>query len=204
MKKICDILKQEGKQMEFLDVIDARRSTRIFSKEEIKKEKVVKLIESARLAPTAANRQNWFFLILEEDKKEKVANMMQEYLDKEGETLNDRVKSQRYSATSSVKGSIRVIKEAPILILALRRNDKNWIEGDYLSMGAAIENICLTATSLHLASLWIRDIIYVRDRIEKEFSMEKMDLVSAIAIGVSREFPYERKKKSLEEIMKWG
>ncbi len=191
--------------MEFLDVMNARRSTREFSKEEIKTEEIVKLIESARLAPTAANRQNWFFLILKEDKKDKVANIMQKHLDKERKIQNSEVQpTKKYTPTSSLMGSIRVIKEAPILILALRRNDKNWFEADYLSMGAAIENICLTATSLGLASLWLRDVIYVRNKIVKEFSLEKMDLVSAIAIGVSSEFPYERKKKSLEEIMKWG
>lgn len=70
-------------------------------------------------------------------------------------------------------------------------------------MGAAIENICLTATNLGLASLWLRDVIYVREKILKAFHYSDMDLISAVAIGISKEFPYKRKKKNLEEIMKW-
>ena len=195
---------ERGMKMEFLDVIQSRRSTRTFSSSPIKKEDIVRLVESARFAPSAANRQPWIFLILRENKKNKVAHIMQEYLKKENKVLNDKVKSPQYSATSSLMGSIRVIREAPILILALRKEEQSWLEGDYLSMGAAIENICLTATNLGLASLWLRDVIYVRDSIVKQFSLRDMDLVSAIAIGMSKEFPYERKKKSLEEIMQWG
>ena len=55
--------------MEVNEVIHLRRSTREFKKKKVKKEDIYKLIESARLAPSAANRQPWQFVILEKEKK---------------------------------------------------------------------------------------------------------------------------------------
>ena len=56
---------------------------------------------------------------------------------------------------------------------------------------------------MNLGSLWIRDIVYTRKEIAQEVGHEDMELVSAVAIGYSIEFPYERKKKILEDIMEW-
>lgn len=190
--------------MEFFEVIKNRKSTRKFSDKKVLKEDVIKMIESARLAPSAANRQNWYFLILEGDEKNKIVDIMKKHLDKERKVLDSmKHATKKYRPTSSLHGSIYAIKEAPILILALRKNQKEWIEGDYLSMGAAIENISLTATDLGIDTLWIRDVVYVRNKIIKHLKYNDMDLVSAIAVGYSCEVPYERKKKKLEDIMKW-
>lgn len=190
--------------MEFFEVIKNRKSTRKFSDKKVLKDDVIKMIESARLAPSAANRQNWYFLILEGDEKDDIVDIMQQKLD-EDKMLLDNLKhsTKKYRPSSSLNGSICAIKEAPILILALRKNQKEWIEGDYLSMGAAIENMSLTATDLGIDTLWIRDVVYVRNKIVKHLNYNDMDLVSAIAVGYSNEFPYERKKKKIEDIMKW-
>ncbi len=190
--------------MEFLEVIKNRRSTRSFCNNQVEKDKLLKLIESARLAPSAANRQPWYFVVLEGENKNKIAEIMRMYLKKERKIKNSEIKpTKKYKPTSSIIGSIRVINEAPVLIMVLRDNSKEWFEADYLSIGAAIQNICLTATNLGISSLWIRDVIYVRTKLIKALKLENMDLVSAIALGYSNEHSYERKKKELNEIMKW-
>ncbi len=66
--------------MELDKAIQERRSTREFSSEPVAKEDIYKLIESARLAPSAGNRQPWFFVILEGDIKNKVASIMEEQM----------------------------------------------------------------------------------------------------------------------------
>lgn len=189
--------------MELVEVIKERRSTREFSIEPIEKKLVEEVIDSARLAPSAKNRQNWIYMILEGEKKDKVANIMleqhQKYVEKQlsdGATLPHR-------AASSVLNSIRVIKEAPILVLAFREYDEDWTEGDFLSIGASIENLCLRATDLGLGTLWIRDVIFAREEIKNFIAEDNLELISGIAVGYSTEFPYERKKKNLKDIMIW-
>jgi len=187
--------------MEFIDVIKKRRSTRQFSIEPISPNLVEEIIDSARLAPSAKNRQNWLFIVLTQEKKDMIANIMLEKYQKQlilkqkdGATLPNR-------AANSVINSIRVIKEAPVLILVFREYDKDWTEGDYLSIGASIENLCLRATDLGLATLWIRDVIYARKKIQKLVTDKNKELISGIALGYSTEFPYTIKKKELKDIM---
>ena len=48
--------------------IKDRRSIRVYKGERIPKDKLEKLLEAARLAPSAANRQNWKFIVVENEK----------------------------------------------------------------------------------------------------------------------------------------
>lgn len=188
--------------MELKEVIEKRRSTREFTNQNVNKEDVYKLIESARLAPSAGNRQPWLFVVLENDMKNKVAAIMEEQIRNAVITLDGcENATHAYNPTSSVKGSIKVIKEAPIFILVFRKYSEDWKEGDYLSIGCAVEHISLKATDLGLGSLWVRDVVYTRDKIAEFVGYENMELVTGIAIGYSNEFPYERYKKKLEEIL---
>lgn len=108
-----------------------------------------------------------------------------------------------YNCNSSVKSIAKVIKEAPILILVLKKYEDNWIIGDSLSIGGAIEHICLRATDLGLGSLWIRDIVYTQKEIAKLVGHEDMELISAISIGYPDENPKQRPRKKLNEVLEW-
>ena len=54
--------------------IGARRSIRKYQNRKVEKEKIVQILESARLAPSGSNTQSWTFIIVEsEDTKEKLS-----------------------------------------------------------------------------------------------------------------------------------
>lgn len=146
--------------MELKETIQNRRSIRNFEKINISNELIEDLIDCARLAPSAKNRQPWKFLIIKDDKKNQIADIM---IAKEN---HFKFNSERkiYNCNSSVIQTAKTIKQAPILVLVFKDFDKNWIIGDCLSIGAAIEHICLRATDLGLGSLWIRDTSYTRER----------------------------------------
>jgi nitroreductase len=61
--------------MEILPEILARRSIRAFTAEPLEKEQVERIIEAGRLAPSAKNRQEWRFLVIQ--KKETRQKMME-------------------------------------------------------------------------------------------------------------------------------
>lgn len=190
--------------MEFDEIIKSRRSTREFCAKKIKKEDIYAFIESARWAPSAANRQPWFFVVLESNQKNKIAEIMESHLKHLENILDVQEKTiHAYTPTSSLQGSIKVIKDAPILILVFRKNDDDFKEGDYLSIGCAVEHICLKATELGIGSLWLRDVIYTQDEIAKQLGYENLELVTGLALGYSIEYPYKRYKKKIEEIMEW-
>lgn len=185
--------------MELIETIKKRRSIRKFKNTKVKKELIEDLINCARLAPSAKNRQPWKFVIVQDDIKEKIADVM---LEKE-EISNINLESKIYNANNSVKATAKIIKEAPILILVLKQYEDNWIIGDCLSIGGAIEHICLRATDLGLGSLWIRDIVYTQKEIAKLVCHEDMEVISAISIGYPNEKPNQRPRKDLNEILEW-
>lgn len=189
--------------MDFDKVIKERRSTRKFSNEKVDKNKIIEMIECARLAPSAGNRQPWHFVVLENDLKDKVANIMEKQIMGVDVTLDAENATHAYTPVASLKSSIRIIKDAPILILVFRKRSDDWLEGDYLSIGGAVEHICLKATDYGLGSLWVRDVVYTRDKIAKAVGYENLELVTGVVIGHSIEFPYERSKKKLTDIMEW-
>ena len=56
----------------FFEVLDNRRTVRDFIPYEITDEEIERIIDSARLAPSAVNAQNWKFLaIVNQEVKEK-------------------------------------------------------------------------------------------------------------------------------------
>lgn len=189
--------------MELREAIEKRVSTREYSIENIEKKVIEDLIDCARLAPSAANRQPWNFLVLEGESKKKVADILLKKYQEEKDVLDNSKPTKEYKPTMSLINSVRIISEVPVLVLVFREKNPSWLEGDYLSIGCAVEHICLRATDLGLGTLWIRDVIYMRGEISKLFKKEDMELVTGLAIGYSTEYPYERKKKSLDDILEW-
>lgn len=178
--------------MELKEVIENRRSIRKFKNIDISKEIIENLIDCARLAPSTKNRQPWQFVIVKDKIKNQIADIML-----------DNIKENLDVYKSSVKETAMIIKEAPILILVLKQYDINWATGDTLSIGAAIEHICLRATDLGLGSLWIRDTNSVREEIVQLIKHEDMELISSIAIGYPNESPRQRPRKKLNEVLEW-
>ena len=58
--------------MELIDAIKGRRSVRKFKPDPVSKEVIEGLLELAQWAPSGMNRQEWFFLVVQGEKKEEL------------------------------------------------------------------------------------------------------------------------------------
>ena len=183
--------------MEFIKVVENRRSIRKYKNKDVSKDLITELINSARLCQSAKNRQPWIFGVLKGKKKDYIADLMLNWCDSE----NIKEAENAIGYKSSVKNTANIIKEAPVLILVFRENNDKWITGDMLSIGAAIEHICLRATDLDLGSLWIRDTVYVQKEICEFVNHSELELVSTITIGYSNEFPNPRPRKDVKDMI---
>ena len=179
--------------MDLEEVIAQRRSIRKFETKPVEKVKLEKLIEAARLCQSSKNRQPWQFMILEGDRKDQVAEIMLQLFDSHDEDLPGYVNSSKHTA--------RIIKNAPVLILVFREPDDLWTAGDLLSIGAAIEHVCLEAVNLGLGALWIRDTEYTEKQICAYAGYPQLQLVSAIALGYPAEHPAPRPRKAPEALL---
>lgn len=185
--------------MELEKIIKHRKSIRKYKVDDVSKDMVEKLIDCARYAPSAKNRQPWEFVVVKDKMKDDIANIM---LKKEKET-NGKLERKIYKYKSSVKQTAFIIKNAPILILVFRPKEDNWLIGDSLSIGAAIEHICLKSVEMGLGTLWIRDIVYTQEEIANLLNYGNKSLISAIALGYPDEIPKLRIRKKLNEILRW-
>lgn len=184
-----------GDKMELKEVIEKRKSIRSYTNQEVSKEIIIDLIECARLAPSSKNRQPWKFVVVNQQLKNKIADMM---IEKENELV--KAMDRR---TSSVIYTANTMKEAPVLIVVLKEPDENWMKVDCLSVGAAIEHICLRATELGLGSLWIADTYVVQEQIASLVGHEGMQVISTIVIGYSNEDFPRIGRKELNDIMEF-
>lgn len=185
--------------MDTIDAIKKRRSIREFKSDDIPSEVVEDILRCGSLAPSAKNRQPWYFVVLKDEIKNKVADMMIEYTINTDETEERKL----LNAPSTVNNSARVIKQAPILILVFKEKYDAWIVSDNLSIGACIENMLLRATELGLGSLWIRDICYVSKKVAEMLGHIDLELNCAVSLGVPNQEPNPRPRKELKDIVEW-
>ena len=183
--------------METRKSIEERRSVRNYTKEKISWKNIEDILDCGRLAPSAKNRQPWYFVIVENNTKDKIADMMIEY------TINndDTIERKKLGCASSVNPTANIIKQAPVLVLIFKEKNNNWVVGDSLSIGACVENMCLRATDLGIGSLWIRDTVYVADEIANMLGHKDMELNCALALGYTSSFPKQRPRKELKDII---
>ncbi len=184
--------------METLDTIKKRSSVRNYIKKELSKNIVEDIINCGRMAPSAKNRQPWFFVIVKETVKDKIADMMLK--DKKNSDPELRLK---LGSESSVNPTAHIIKQAPVLVLIFKEKNENLIETDNLSIGACVENMCLRATDLNIGSLFIRDIVYVAEDVADMLGHSDMELNCALSLGYTAQFPKPRLKKNLKDIIEW-
>ena len=174
--------------MQLQKAIEKRRSIRKFKTDPIDQDIIINLIEAARLAPSAKNRQPWKFYIARDEIKQKITTLMKDWF------------NNNQHQKTSVLGTANAIDQAPVLILVFKDSNANAERSDTLSIGAAIEHILLKATELGLGSLWIADTWYVKKEISKLIGTN-LELYSAIAIGVADEKPSQRPRKNIEDIL---
>ena len=74
--------------METKKVIEKRRSIRSFKDEDVSNEVIEDIINCGRLAPSAKNRQNWYFIVLRNTIKDKVAEDVAKLVGHENMELN--------------------------------------------------------------------------------------------------------------------
>jgi nitroreductase len=123
----------KGDGMETLDAISQRASLKTrLSPREVEQEKIEKILEAARLAPSARNGQPWRFIVVRD--KEAV------------EALVARAFSERNA----------VVGESPVIIIACANPSDDAIIGGreyYLfDVALAVENMLLAATDLGLVT----------------------------------------------------
>ena len=168
----------------FHDIVANRYSCRHYSQEQVSQEQILEILECARLAPSACNRQPWKFMII---------------------TAPEELSAVHASYNRDW------IKEAPVAIIVLGNRNEAWHrsydEYDATDIDIAIttEHICLAATSMGLGTCWICNFDPITLRTGMNIP-EEWEPLAIIPVGKPAEdiaIP-EKKRKNNDEIIQWG
>lgn len=169
--------------MDVFNAIEKRRSIRKYLTKDVEEYKIDKIIESARIAPSAANRQEWKFVIVkDQDTRTK---------------LVDACHGQKF------------IAEAPVFIAACSTESEKVMPcGQYaytVDLSIALSFMILEATELGLGTCWLG--AFNEDDVKSILNIpEEIRLVGLTPVGYPDEDPAPRPRKTLEEIVsneKW-
>lgn len=166
--------------MDVFEAVQKRHSVRSYESTPVSDEKLDRILEAARLAPSAGSIQPWHFVVVtDREKREAMA------------------KSGRYA---------RFLAESPVTIVGCgdQKASPNWYTVD---VAIAMQNMVLTATAEGLGTCWVGS--FSEERVKSLLKIpERFRVVALLAVGYHREkleltskvLHFVRRKKSLEKI----
>ncbi|MDD4690528.1 MAG: nitroreductase family protein [Eubacteriales bacterium] len=164
--------------MEVFTAIQGRRSIRKYESTPVEEEKLSKVLEAARLAPSASNLQNWKFIVVRDE--------------------NNRFK------LAEAAGGQSWVAQAPVVIVACgTETDKVMLSGQHrynINVSIAVTHIILEAYELGLGTCWLG--MFEEDKVKKLLNIpEDVRVVAITTLGYPSEDALPRPRKSLGEIV---
>lgn len=164
--------------MEFFEVIQNRYSVRSYKSEPIEQEKLNRVLEAARLAPTAANRQPFRFIVIKTSGNE--------------EALRKIYHREWFCQAPLVIAVVAVFGEA-----WSRMDGKNYAEVDAT---IAMDHLILAAHNEGLGTCWVaafnpeeaRRFLNLPDNVEP---------IAFTPLGYPKDSPRIKKRKELNELV---
>jgi len=174
-----------------LELVISRQSDRQYSDKPVEKDKLDRILEAARMAPSACNAQPWKFVVV---------------------TLPELREKIAVAASAKLLGMNNFVGQAPVILVIVREqpNFSSKVGGtiknkDYslIDIGIASENICLQARAEGIGSCMIGwfDEVMLRNILDIPKS-KRVELI--ITLGYSLSEQRMKRRKSDEQIVSYN
>jgi nitroreductase len=166
--------------MEFANLIQTRYSVRAYRSQPVEEDKLQRVLEAARLAPTAANRQPFQLIVIHTKGRE--------------EELR-RVYSREWFV------------QAPLVICACGLSDEAWVSKEginyvYVDVAIVMDHLILAAADLGLGTCWI-------GAFDRQMAREVLALPADVEpivmtpLGYPADQPKPKERKPLSELVRY-
>ena len=170
--------------MELAEAIQKRRSIRKYLPRKVENDKLDRVLEAARLAPSAKNLQEWRFVVFRDEGRRK--------------RLAEAAKGQTF------------VGEAPVVIASCATiTDYVMTCGQLtypIDLAIAVEHMVLQATAEGLGTCWIG--AFYEEEVKKVLNIPpEVRVVALLPMGYPDESPFPRPRKVKDEIVAfetWG
>ncbi len=172
---------------ELLDLIRHRQSQRKYTGQPVEKEKLLRCIEAARLAPSANNSQPWKFIIIDDPGlKNAVAEL----------TTTGVIPMNHFTKQAPIQ--VAVVREKTNLTTAVGRilKDKNY---PLIDIGITTAHFCLQASAEGLSTCIIG--WFDEKKIKKLLNIPKalrLELIILVGYPPTNEIRKKKRKKTAE------
>ncbi|AET63676.1 nitroreductase family protein [Methanothrix harundinacea] len=170
--------------MDLAEAIKKRRSIRKYLTRKVENDKLDRVLEAGRLAPSAKNLQEWRFVVVRDEGRRK--------------RLAEAAKGQTF------------VGEAPVVIAACATvTDYVMTCGQLtypIDLAIAVEHMVLTAAAEGLGTCWIG--AFYEEEVKKILNIPpEVRVVALLPLGYPDESPHPRPRKEIGEIVafeSWG
>jgi len=163
--------------MTVFEAIQKRYSCRAYKEREIEQEKLDKLAEAVRLAPSAKNTQDWRFVV-----------------------VTDKEIREQVAATTNRP---QVFKKAGAIIVGCSNSDYVMQCGQSIApidVSIALEHICLQATELGLGTCWIGS--FETEKVRTILGIpDDINIVELMTVGYPADSAKQPNRLSIKEII---
>ena len=149
--------------MDALEAIVTRRSTRSYRPDPVDPEKLDRILEAGRQAPSGGNNQSSHFLVIRNREVLDRLIAMTEKAFAAMEVTENMYASMKHSIAAAKKGGYVFCYNAPVLIVAANRRDYG---NNIADCACAIENMMVAANALDLGSCWINQLKWLNEEPE--------------------------------------
>lgn len=166
--------------MEVKDAIRERRSVRAYQSRAVPDDKLMNVLEAARLAPSAGNRQAWKFVVVKDAAKRK--------------------------AIARAAASQYFVGEAPVVIAAVALQPDRimscGVPSYAVDLAIAVDHMTLVAVDEGLGTCWIG--AFSQQEVRQILNIpEQYKVVALLPLGFPADSPGPKLRKSLEEIVSY-
>jgi len=151
---------KEGLDMDTLEAIRTRRSTRRFKPDPLPRELIAQVIEAGRAAPSGGNHQTTRFMVItRQTVLGELAGLVEAAF--APMTVEETMyKSLKHAIQAAQKGGYVFHYNAPVLVVTANKRGY----GNALADSAcALENMMIAANALDLGSCWINQLHWLTD-----------------------------------------
>ena len=164
--------------MDIFEVIKTRRSVRSYKPALVPEDKLTRILEAARLAPSACNFQNWKFVVVKDEGKRR--------------KLAEAAANQNF------------VGEAPVVIAAVSLNPGHMMGCEVptyaVDLAIAVDHMTLQAVEEGLGTCWIG--AFSQERVKEILGIPgQYKVVALLPLGFPNDSPGPKDRKSLEEIV---
>lgn len=160
--------------MELLKALKTRRSIRAYTDKVVEKEVLEEVLEVARIAPSAANKQRWKFVIIEKDRVKEFVPLC---------------KDQKFVGEAS-----------NLIICCATDKESKWADVD---VAIAMDHMTLRAHDLGLGTCWI-GAFYPEEVSNAIELPQEAKVVAILTLGYPAKDGVMRDRKAMDEIISYN